>query len=78
MPNDALRVQHIRMLIDNGHLSRIVISHDICQQVRLKSFGGHGYGHIFTRVVPLMRRDFSEDEIRAILVDNPRRLLTFT
>ncbi len=78
MPNDALRVQHIRMLIDNGHLSRVVISHDICQQIRLKSFGGHGYGHIFTRVVPLMRRrGFTEDEIKAILVDNPRRLLTF-
>jgi predicted metal-dependent phosphotriesterase family hydrolase len=28
-------------------------------------------------VVPLMRRDFSEEEIDAILVDNPRRLLTF-
>jgi phosphotriesterase-related protein len=41
------------------------------------TFGGHGYGHIFANVVPLMRRrDFSEGEIQAILVDNPRRLLT--
>ena len=78
MPNDAMRVQHIRMLIDNGHLSRVVISHDICSQIRLKNFGGHGYGHIFQRVLPLMRRrGFTEAEIQAILVDNPRRLLTF-
>ena len=78
MPNDAMRVQHIRMLIDRGHLERIVISHDICQQVRLASLGGHGYGHIFRNVLPHMRRrGFTEAEIQAILVDNPRRMLTF-
>ena len=55
-----------------------MISHDICQQVRLKNFGGHGYGHIFRNVLPLMRRrGFTEAEIQAILVDTPRRLLTF-
>ena len=78
MPNDAVRIQHIRTLIDHGHLSRVVISHDICQRVRLANFGGHGYGHIFRNVLPLMRRrGFTEDEIQAILVDTPRRLLTF-
>ena len=45
---------------------------------RLASFGGHGYGHIFRNVVPMMKkRGYSEDEIDAILVLNPRRLLTF-
>ena len=32
---------------------------------------------IFENVLPLMRRDFSKDEIDAILIGNPRRLLTF-
>jgi phosphotriesterase-related protein len=78
MPNDAVRLQHLRTLIAAGHLDRIVISHDICQRTRLTNFGGHGYGHIFRNVVPMMRRrEFSEAEIQAILVDNPRRLLTF-
>jgi phosphotriesterase-related protein len=68
----------IRALIDHGHLDRVVISHDICYRTRLASFGGHGYGHIFRNVVPMMKkRGYSEDEIDAILVDNPRRLLTF-
>ena len=40
-------------------------------------WGGHGYGHILQNVLPLMRaRGFSESEIDAILVANPRRLLT--
>ena len=78
MPNDATRLKLIRALIDRGHLDRVVISHDICYRTRLSAFGGHGYGHIFRNVVPMMRRrGYSEDEIDAILVRNPRRLLTF-
>jgi phosphotriesterase-related protein len=78
MPNDATRLRLIRALIDHGHLDRVVISHDICYRTRLTTFGGHGYGHIFRNVVPMMKeRGYSEDEIDAILVRNPRRLLTF-
>jgi phosphotriesterase-related protein len=78
MPNDATRLRLIRALIAAGHLDRVVISHDICYRTRLTSFGGHGYGHIFRNVVPMMKeRGYSEDEIDAILVRNPRRLLTF-
>jgi phosphotriesterase-related protein len=77
-PNDAVRLRWIRRLIDRGHGDQIVISHDICYRTRLVAFGGHGYAHIFATVVPQMRRrGFSEDEIDAILVRTPRRLLTF-
>ena len=56
----------------------MVISHDIDCRTRLVNFGGHGYGHILQNVVPLMRaRDFSQEEIDGILVENPKRLLTF-
>ena len=78
MPNDAVRLRMVRALIARGHLERVVISHDICYRTRLTAFGGHGYGHIFSNVVPLMRaRGFSEAEIDEILVQTPRRLLTF-
>lgn len=78
LPNDAERLRWIRRLIDRGHLEQIVISHDICYRTRLTRFGGHGYGHIFENVVPLMRRrGFSESEIEQITVGTPRRLLTF-
>lgn len=77
MPNDAMRLKMLRMLIDRGHLDQLVISHDICYRTRLTRFGGHGYGHIFRNVLPMMRRrDFDESEIDAIMVGNPRRLLT--
>ena len=78
LPNDAERLRWIRRLIDRGHLDQIVISHDICYRTRLTCFGGHGYGHIFENVVPLMRRrGFSDAEIERITVETPKRLLTF-
>lgn len=41
--------------------------------------GGWGYGHILKRVVPRFRLvGLGDDELRVLLVDNPRRLLTFT
>ena len=77
MPNDGMRLKLLRMLIDHGHLERIVISHDICHCTRLTKFGGHGYAHIFKNVLPLMRgRGFTEAEIDTIMVATPRRVLT--
>ncbi len=79
MPNDAMRLKTIRKLIDRGHLKQILISHDICYQTRLCCNGGHGYGHIFRNVIPMMlRRNFTQDEIDTIIVENPKRLLTIT
>ena len=72
LPNDADRLRWIRRLIDRRHLDQIAISHGICYKTRLSTFDGHGYGHIFENVIPLMRRSgFSEAEINRIMVETP-------
>ncbi|MEI9964637.1 MAG: hypothetical protein WDM92_07945 [Caulobacteraceae bacterium] len=77
MPNDAIRVDHMRALAEAGFLDRILVSHDVDSKLRLKPFGGEGYEHILQNVVPVMRRKgFSEAEVEQIMVGNPRRLLT--
>ncbi|MDO9498473.1 phosphotriesterase [Falsiroseomonas sp.] len=77
MPNDGTRIDMMRRLVERGHGAQLVISQDICRLTRLRSFGGHGYGHIFRNIVPFMReRGFSQAELDAILVETPRRLLT--
>ena len=79
LSSDGIRLAVIRALIDAGHLDRVVIAHDICQRTRQAEYGGHGYGHIYRNVIPMMRRrQFTEREIDAILVANPARLLTFS
>lgn len=41
-------------------------------------YGDPGYGHILNNAVPLMRhKGMTKDQIHTILVDNPRRVLTF-
>ncbi|MCW8085708.1 phosphotriesterase family protein [Sabulicella glaciei] len=78
MPNDGMRLRTIRRAIDRGHLDQIVISHDICHTIQFSEWGGHGYAHIQKKVLPHMRkRGWSEAEIEAIMIGNPRRLLTF-
>ncbi|MEM8799519.1 MAG: aryldialkylphosphatase [Pseudomonadota bacterium] len=77
MPNDAVRLKWMRKLVDRGQISQITISHDICYRTRLRKFGGHGYGHIFRNVIPLMRRrGWSEAQIDTVILETPRRLLT--
>ena len=50
----------------------------MCQKRQQVAYGGKGYAHILENIVPRMRkRSFAEDHVKAILVDNPRRALTF-
>ena len=79
LPNDGKRLSFIRELIQRGNRDQVVISHDICTKTRLRRYGGHGYTHIPKHVVPMMRaKGFSDADVQAILIDNPRRCLTLT
>jgi phosphotriesterase-related protein len=78
MPNDAQRLDWLAWLIAEGHRDQIVVSHDNDNKVFLARHGGPGYAHILTNIVPRMRaRGFGEEDIEAILIANPRRILAF-
>lgn len=78
MPSDYQRIQQLMGLIEDGYLERIVIAHDNCTKHRLREFGGHGFDHIPTTIVTWMKRTgMTQAEIDTILIENPRRILTF-
>ena len=78
LPNDYGRINQILELIDHGYVNQVLLSQDICTKTRLVTYGGLGYGHILNNVIPKMRRKgISEDQIQSMLVDNPKRVLTF-
>ncbi len=78
LPSDAQRIGFIRRLIADGHRDRIVIAHDICFKARLVQYGGHGFAHILENIAPRMRRKgVKDDDMQAILIENPKRVLTF-
>lgn len=64
-------------LLDRGHSHRLLLSQDVCKIHHLRCFGGNGFSYVLSTVVPRLREaGASEDVIRTIIVDNPRRVLT--
>jgi phosphotriesterase-related protein len=77
MLSDAQRLQKLEWLIEDGFLKQIVVSQDVGTKTRLVRYGGTGYAHILRYVVPWMRdRGFTQEHIDALLVENPRPLLS--
>lgn len=75
---DSERIGFLLKLIDQGYLHQILLSQDVCIKINLARYGGMGYSHILKNVVPMMRYvGMSEQQIKAMLVDNPRRALAF-
>lgn len=77
LPTDRKRLELIRSMMDAGHAEQILLSQDICTKTRLTQWGGHGYGHLFRNVLPLMwQAGFTESLTDILINSNPRRLLT--
>ena len=75
---DAERVEVIRNLVDEGYAPQLLLSNDICLKSMLHAYGGRGYDHILTNIVPrLQAAGVSTEAIDLMLRVNPRRLLTF-
>ena len=78
LPNDSLRVGQLASLIEDGYEGKVLISHDIGYKNRLASYGGQGYFYILANIIPRMRsKEFCEQTIKNILVENPKTAFTF-
>jgi len=69
-------VDILRELLSRGFVEQILLSQDVCHDSQLRRYGGNGYTYLAESFLPRLRdAGVSEDEIRTITVDNPRRLL---
>ena len=74
----ALVAYAIVKLIKEGYGDKILISQDICEKPQLKAYGGTGYSFILETFLPHLRTlGLSEEDINKIVVENPKRILTF-
>ena len=63
---------------ENGYEKQILLSHDVATKHRLHAYGGLGYDHLITNVVPrIKQRGLSEDNITTLIVDNPATAYSF-
>ncbi len=78
MPNDAMRIDYLMGLIEHGYRDKLLISLDVCHKTQLAKYGGEGYNHILDNVIPIMRRKgMSKEDIEALTVLNPAKMLAF-
>jgi len=76
LPNDSERVNQLMMLIDEGFLHQLLISHDHCRKFRLYRYGGPGYAHILMNVRPMaFAKGMTREQMNAIMVENPKTAL---
>jgi len=79
MPSDAERMDVVLWHFEQGLEDKVLLSHDIATKHRLHAYGGLGYDHLLTNVVPrLRRRGLSEAEVNTLIIDNPAQIFGFT
>jgi phosphotriesterase-related protein len=77
-PSDRQRILDFVRLIEAGFRDQLVVAQDICFKTMTVRHGGWGYAHILRRVVPgMFALGMTPDDVDAILVRNPARLLAF-
>lgn len=73
---DIERVRAIKQLIDAGFLSKILISNDICLKTCLHRYGGWGYDHVLTNIIPMMEDEgITSEQIKTLMCRNPAEFL---
>lgn len=74
--SDEVRIDHIKNLIERGHMDQIVIAQDMTRKSHLRENGGIGYNYISEIFIPMaISQGMTKEQIDHILIENPKRLL---
>lgn len=74
-----VRADNVAALVKEGFCAQILLSQDICLLSHLKYQGGNGYGYLLNAFLPMLRkRGITDEDIHAMLVENPARALART
>lgn len=74
--NDWERVLLVKKILDRGYGKQMLLSTDLCLKSLLHRYGGWGYDHILTHILPMLDEvGVSKIEIEEMLTENPARWL---
>jgi phosphotriesterase-related protein len=72
---DRMEVELVMQLLADGYADRILLGAEVGWKTCYKANGGWGYAHVLEHIVPWLRAcGATEDQVRTMMVDNPRRL----
>lgn len=71
------QLEQLRVLIDEGHIDRLLLSEDMCVNRFYTVYGGKGYAYLITEFVErMLDSGLSQEQVDTLLIENPRRMLT--
>jgi phosphotriesterase-related protein len=77
-PADEPQVPMVMALINAGYADNVMLSSDLARPNAIKRNNGPGYAKTLTVFMPKLKQAGASDEVlRQIMVDNPRRFLAF-
>jgi len=69
---DTQRVELLCKLLQEGYMRQILLACDVCLKNLLHMYGGWGYDHLLTNIVPMMQEyGITDEQIQTMLVENP-------
>jgi phosphotriesterase-related protein len=69
-------IDQLLRIFDAGYGHKVIMGNDICMKMRLHKYGGWGYDHILTNLVPHMKKaGFTEEHFRMLFEENPKQFL---
>ena len=75
-PGDYAKTKAVSRLIAEGYASQILLSHDCCFKIQLRTWGGYGYAHLLQNILPrFVLEGVPESVVLGIMTDNPARVL---
>jgi len=74
---DDERIEDVLKIFENGWEKQLLLSQDVCYKVRLKKYGGAGFGELFSSTFSKMvERGITQEQLDMVVVDNVKRLLS--
>ena len=75
-PGDYAKTKAVSGLVAEGYASQILLSHDCCFKIQLRTWGGYGYAHLLRNILPrFVLEGVPESVVLGIMTDNPARVL---
>jgi predicted metal-dependent phosphotriesterase family hydrolase len=78
-PLEERAFQVLLELLERGHVEHLLLSQDVCKTTHLRCLDGNGFVYVNDIYLPKLRKSgVTDDMIRTMIVDNPRRVLTIS
>ena len=74
--SDYQRIKGLKRAIDAGYTNKINLGNDVCLKIQLHKYGGWGYDHLITNLVPYMKKEgITEEQLHTLFFENPKNFL---